>query len=119
MTLRRGTPLKRGTKRIGRNKARSDRNWRRAYESLVRVAWINAQPSVVSGRFPCINAHVVSGGMGLKAEARWIAPLTHEEHLELHSSGITTFQNKYGVNLLEAAIWTERRWRQHAERCGL
>ena len=118
MTLRR-TPLKRGTKRIGVNKARRGKNWLRAYESEDRVEWIAAQPSVVSGRVPCVNAHVVNGGMGRKAEARWIVPLTHEEHMELHASGITTFQNKYGVNLLEMAIQTERRWRQHAERCGL
>lgn len=58
------------------NPAHQARAFVRAYGSPARVAWVRAQPSVVSGQRPCVNAHVRSGGMGRKADARWIVPLT-------------------------------------------
>jgi hypothetical protein len=56
--LRRHTPLR------SFNRKRKAKEWKRAYGSEERVKWIQRQPSVVSGRRPCENAHVRTGGTG-------------------------------------------------------
>jgi hypothetical protein len=67
-------------------------------------------PSVVSRKKPCENAHVKSGGVGRKADAKWIVPLTFDEHQELHQHGQKTFEKKYGINLVEQAKRIEKEW---------
>ena len=81
------------------NRERRDREWARAYGSVERVEEVRAMRSVVSGKTPCVNAHVTTGGTGRKADARWVVPLTHEEHMELHAIGLRSFEAKYGVDL--------------------
>ena len=92
------------------------REWARVYGSRERCRWISEQPSVASGRGPCVNAHVTPNddppsGMGRKPDARWIVPLTYLEHLELHASGTQTFQAYYGINLVGKAREIDRQWR--------
>lgn len=86
------------------------KEFQRVYGGSARCGWIAAQPSVASGRGPCVNAHVRTGGIGRKADARWIVPLTFDEHGELHQHGIKTFERKYKIDLLEEARKTEREW---------
>ncbi len=87
----------------------------RVYGSVDRVHWIKRLPSIVSGRAPCENVHVKSGGMGRKADACWIIPLTSWEHRDLHQHGPTKFFEIYGrvIDLEAAAVETERRWQEH------
>lgn len=95
------------------NAKRKKREQLRAYGPPLRREWIKAQPSVVSGKGPCVNAHVVTGGAGYKADARFIVPLTDAEHHELHKTGIRTFEAKYHVDLISLAAQTEKRWEAH------
>lgn len=97
------------------NPRRRKREFERAYGSEARVEWMRAQPSVVSGRTPCVNAHVKTGGMGRKADAAWIVPLTHEEHEELHRMGVLTFERHYVIHLASAAEAVERKWQVHLQ----
>jgi hypothetical protein len=95
-----------------RNPKRRSREWKRAYGSEARVEWIRNRPSVVSGRTPCVNAHVRTGGMGRKADACWIVPLTWVEHQRLHDHGRETFEAIEGIDLEEQARLTEQAWRE-------
>lgn len=102
-------------KRTGRikpvNRKRRASEFERAYGSKERVAWIQAQPSVVSGERPCVNAHVRNGGAGRKADAKWIVPLTAQEHENYHIVGKRFFEKWGGnINLDECAAVIEARW---------
>ena len=92
---------------------RSAKSFARIYGSKERVAWIQAMPSVVSGRTPCVNAHTVSGGMGRKADYHTIVPLTDAEHRELHQIGVKSFEQKYRVDLKALAGQVQDRWLTH------
>lgn len=94
-----------------RTKAQKDAEWLRAYGSAERVEWISRQPSVISGKRPCVNAHIKTGGMGRKADCVWIVPLTFDEHNEIHQHGQETFAKKHGIDLEVAAVETEMKWR--------
>lgn len=101
------TPLAR-KKALARHKRMSPVNrkrkaalWATQYGSLARVIAVKALPSVVSGRTPCVNAHVRSRGAG--GTYRDIVPLTDAEHRELHAIGIASFQAKYNVSLTAEA----------------
>jgi hypothetical protein len=89
--------------------------WLRAYGSSERVMWIIRHPSVVSGRGPCVNAHVRTGGVGRKADAKWIIPITFKEHNELHQHGQKTFEQKHGIDLLKAAEKIEAEWQNRKD----
>lgn len=93
---------------------RADDRFTRAYYSIERVEWVQRQRSIVSGRRPCVNAHVKNGGKGLKGSYIWIVPLTDIEHKELdgqvHAGGRKTFERKYNIDLLDAARETQERW---------
>lgn len=97
------------------NPRRKKREFERAYGGEARVEWIRAQPSVVSGRTPCVNAHVANGGMGRKADAAWIVPLTYEEHEELHQVGVLRFEQRYVIHLKSAAVAVEAKWQAHLQ----
>ena len=56
--------------------------------------------------------HVRTGGVGRKADAIWIVPLTVTEHDELHQYGQETFEKKYGVDLRALAAETAARWQR-------
>jgi len=86
--------------------------WARVYGSPERVRWVAQLNCVACGELPCQNAHVKNGGMGRKADARWIVPMCPGCHRE-HHAGAKTFQKKYGLNLLEKAEEIEQRWQRH------
>lgn len=92
----------------------SDEEFARAYGSLDRVEWVRSLPSVASGKRPCVNAHVRTGGMGRKADARWIVPLTWEEHERLHRRGPAWFETTYGIDLDAKAAETEVAWQAYS-----
>ena len=104
--LARTTPLPRV------NKARKAESFARAYGGEERVAWVQRQPSVVSGASPCVNAHVKTGGAGRKADARWIVPLTPAEHDELHRIGQRSFEAAHQIDLAHEAYVTDARYQQ-------
>lgn len=113
---RRSARPKRSTRPKARNVKRRSAEWTRAYHSPEFVAWIREQPSVASGKGPCVAAHSVTGGMGRKADAMTIVPLTDAEHREIHQHGIKTFEATHGVSLSFHAprIWA-RFLREHGE----
>lgn len=102
-----------------RRATREDEEWARAYHSVERVNWTNAQPSVASGKGPCVNAHVdpdegLPSGVSRKGDYKWIVPLTVEEHRDqLHQWGQDTFQRHYGIYLPGKAREHEAKWRRH------
>lgn len=85
----------------------------RCYGGPERIEWMRHQPSIVSGKTPCVSAHVKNGGKGRKADACWTVPLTWEEHHELDTKGHKTFAAKYGVDLAYHAAITDARWAQY------
>jgi hypothetical protein len=105
-------PIARSTKRIRPNAARKAREFVRCYESLERVEWIQRHPSVVSGRTPCVNAHVRGGGAGYKGASKWIVPLTDGEHDVFHQHGKSAFEEMHGIDLDKAAQTIEAECRQ-------
>lgn len=96
-----------------RNPAHRRASFERAYGGPERLAWIQRQPCVISGAHPCVAAHVKSGGMGRKADARWTVPLLSRLHDELHRHGQKTFEAKYGVDLMFWAQIIDARWEVH------
>jgi len=98
-----------------RTRARKQQEWKRTYHSEAFVRFTRESASVASGEKPvggCVCAHVtpqgeLPSGMGRKADARWVVPLSAWEHMELHMRGEQSFENKYGIDLdLEAtAHW--------------
>lgn len=95
-----------------KRKKRSAADYARIYGSVDRVQWIAAQPSVASGRGPCVGHHVQGGGGSRKADACWIVPITASEHAELHQHGKRWFEAKYGVNLDTLVAQTDKFWFQ-------
>ncbi len=104
-------PIARTTPVKKRNPERRSAEFIRTYGSELRCRWMQAQPSVVSGRGPCVNAHIRGDGAGRKADAEWIVSLTNAEHEELHRIGAASFEKQYGLSLYLAAKHTERQWR--------
>lgn len=96
------------------NRARKRTEWARVYGSTERVQFIKALPCCVSScdRRPCENAHAKGGGMGRKADARFVLPLCTKHHRELHNIGVRTFEKRHAIDLLHCADWTEWRWQQ-------
>jgi len=86
--LRRGEPLKRGGPIKARNAKRRQSEFARCYGSKERVAWVKAQPCIVCvarGSMnvgPSDNAHTSTGGMGRKADYRFIVPMCRTHHRE-------------------------------------
>ncbi len=110
-TKRSTKPVARKTPVKKRNPERRSADFIRTYGSELRCRWMQAQPSIVSGRGPCVNAHIRGDGAGRKADAEWIVPITADEHDELHHIGAAAFEKQYGISLYLAAKHTERQWR--------
>ena len=109
----RSKPLTRTTGVKPRNAKRRKTEHARAYGPDEHVEWIAAQPCVVCGHVPCQNAHVRTGGMGRKADAKWIVPLCAVCHPELHRIGPQTFERTYRIDLHDLATITDARWEQY------
>ena len=109
--MKRRTPL-RQTSSLRRlrikAKKRTSAEFGRIYGSEDRVREVKRLPCSVQGckRTPSENAHVISGGMGRKADWQYIAPLCHTHHEERdHRLGSNAaFQAKYGVDLMAVAL---------------
>ena len=95
------------------NPERRAAEFARCYGSEARVAFVRSLPSVATGRRPCVNAHVGTGGTGRKADARHIVPLTWDEHEEMHRVGEAAFAARYSLDLTRAAAATEAAWQRH------
>ena len=95
------------------NASRKAAEFDRAYGGSERAEWVTRQPSVVSGVHPCVNAHVRTGGVSRKADARWVVPLTPAEHDELHRIGKASFEAAHHIDLDHEAAITDARWEQY------
>lgn len=82
----------------------------RQYHSRERVRWVRGLDCLVCFCGPCDNAHVRTGGMGMKASYVWIVPLCHSCHAELHTAGIRTFEGRYDLDLEDAARMVQEMW---------
>ncbi len=121
-------PLPKATKAIARksrpkpiNRKRRASEFRRAYGSQERVAFVRRLPCVV-----CVglmvrpagesdNAHIIGGGAGRKADARHIAPICRIHHRALHAAGsLSEFYVMFGfkVDLAQAAAETDAAWQK-------
>lgn len=100
--------------RLGsRNKQRLKQaaNVQRAYGGESRIQWVQGLPCLVCGNRPSENAHVRTGGMGRKADAKWVVPLCTAHHQMLHQYGRQTFESKHGgIDLDQQAAITDSRW---------
>jgi hypothetical protein len=120
--MKRSAPLKRharlapgrGPRRVVRpkpvNRERRREEFQRAYGGAERVAWVKALPCIVCVSIPSENAHVKSGGMGRKEDARFIVPLCHHCHRELHAIGVASFQDRHRLDLLAWAARVDAWW---------
>jgi hypothetical protein len=121
--MKRKVPLSRVSRIPRVNRQRKSKNWIRAYGSEQRVEFVRSLGCSVCGAIPSENAHIVTGGVGRKADAKSIVPLcgrrsTFElafvgHHGLLHEWGRETFQRFFNINLAKAARETESAWRAH------
>lgn len=95
-----------------RNVSRHAAEWRRAYGSPERADFVNWLACVVCGYSPCENAHIENGGMGRKADARFVVPLCPKHHRE-QEGRTEAFQAQYGIDLYDYAAKTEAAWQAH------
>jgi hypothetical protein len=113
------SPLTRRTRLKAVNAKRRKKEYTRCYESRARVAWAKRQPCMVfpSGGCdgPMENAHIVTDGMGRKADSRYVVPLCHAHHCLLHVMGTALFERTYTISLAYGAEQTEAAWRAHAD----
>ena len=74
-----------------------------------RAVAIKAMRCCVPGcaHWPSDAAHVKSRAAG--GTKRDLVPLCHEHHMEQHSTGIKTFQEKHGIDLALIAAEIDRR----------
>lgn len=100
------------------------REWKRVYGSHERVQWVKSRPCDVCGkkptwRYPSDNAHVTNGGMGRKADARWIISACTGPggcHHEMdHGIGKRALERKFDKNLKELARKVDREWQEHQD----
>lgn len=122
--ISRKEPIARRTRVRTRNVKRHERNWKRAYHSPERVAWVQAQPCTVTGEpGPCVNAHTFTGGTGLKAEYTTIIPVLDSVHRAAHNKGwaFVLGCTPKAVRLLLSvhAAEIQAKWLAYAEREGL
>lgn len=99
------------------NPERREREWERAYGSLDRVKWVQAQPCLVCGRTPSENAHIESGGTGRKADADLIVPLCTEHHTgpEGYDENKATFEATHALDLRAEARRLDEAWEAYRE----
>lgn len=104
------------------NAKRKAKEFARAYGSKERVAFVKSEPCAACLTGDCSgpkeNAHTKTGGYGRKSDARFIAPLCHGHHQELHRSGQYSFDAKHRISLAYIARLTEAAWQKHACRGG-
>ena len=103
-----------------RTSAQKKAEWERKYDSEAFVHWTQSRCSVASGRRGCVCAHVkpdtgLPSGMGRKADAKWIVPLTLEEERHKHQIGEYTFEAMYGICLADEAREHWAKWRELEE----
>ncbi|MGZ3773011.1 MAG: DUF968 domain-containing protein [Pseudobdellovibrionaceae bacterium] len=60
------------------------------------IEWIKTLPCVISGVFGVDAHHSVRRSQG--GSDRTCVPLSHDLHMELHTVGIDTFENKYDID---------------------
>jgi hypothetical protein len=118
-SMKRGKPLPRPTKPLGRttrvkakNPKRKAAEFARCYGSRARVAFVKALPCCICGGGPCDNAHLGNGGMGRKSDYPNIVPLCRTHHQRLHRIGLDAFEDWYSVTLAHYATWTETLWQK-------
>lgn len=82
-----------------------------AHLALVRQLWCTLGPERI------VECHHLQGavcrrerGLGMKSPDRWVLPLTHQRHMELHALGSRHEQayfEEYGINpyALATALW--------------
>src|SRR4051812_32911719 len=105
--LLRKSPIKRGS--AMKPKKRSAKEKLRIYGAAERITWLKKQPCLLVGRgttkehgphqcFGAIQvAHIMTGGMGRKANAEFTVPLCHAAHHTLHTIGQRSFERTYGL----------------------
>jgi len=89
--------------------------FRQAYHSQERRRWVQNQRSIVSGGWPCVNAHVkpdvgLPVGTSRKGSYEWVVPMTAAEHQQMHATGEDTYASQHDLDLAEEARRTHRRW---------
>jgi hypothetical protein len=131
MTIARKKPLPRSTKPIARktrvkkvNTKRRAKNKARAYGGEERVTWLKTLPCCVVGRpssppvrhfGEIVNAHITTGGMGRKADAKLCVPMCDYHHKNQHLFGTRGFELAYGIDLKAEAAKVEAAWQTQLE----
>ena len=107
--MQRRKPMKRSGRIAPKARTTSERE--RIYGPKARVAWVKASPCVCCGAVgQCQNHHVVSGGMGRKADSDTIVPLCPACHHAVHTGELGRSKEWWR----EQARLTELAWQQVA-----
>jgi len=65
-------------------------------------SWAKKRPCLVNNIVGVDGHHIRmkhNCGMGLKPPDEYIIPLDHELHMELHTMGVKSFEEKYSISL--------------------
>ena len=73
------------------------------------VAFVRTMPCLVCWRMPTEAAHVKSRGAGGNDVGN-VVPLCHEHHVEQHTIGIRSFEQRYNLELALVAGAIEQVW---------
>ena len=73
------------------------------------VAFVRTMPCLVCWRMPAEAAHVRSRGAGGNDVGN-VVPLCHEHHMEQHTIGIRSFEQRHHVELAVVASALEQVW---------
>jgi len=81
----------------------------KSHRSKPYLDFIRNQPCIVSGSDYGVVAHHVrilgNGGTGLKPSDFLTVPLTHENHMLLHSGGERSFYKKHNIDIKSSILY--------------
>lgn len=72
------------------------------HRSKAYLDFIRNLPCLVCGSSPCDPHHTTRGGTGLKGSDFDAISLCHKHHVEVHSIGVRTFEERHAIGILEA-----------------
>ena len=76
----------------------------RSMPNKQHIEWIKNRRCIVTKKVGPDAHHVLRKSQGLNDYAT--LPLSHESHMELHSMGVQSFENKHGIDMKDALIAT-------------
>lgn len=86
------------------------------FKSQSYLSHVRSMQCIVCGSNDTVAHHVKTRGSG--GGDTFAVPLCAEHHNEIHTIGIDTFQERYGINLWQELFFVTKSWIEIAEITG-